>query len=139
MTFQEKGLTVTQKVFEKCGKGRTMGRNMMKRSADDHGGIRTRDLLRHKRADDITFSDTVPEEVIAKQPFISAIPQKDLVKRKKSGFEKIAVDIKKVSQDMEGFWKYLPYVMCDQKDPRFQVRHTGCIRIYFIINCPAKL
>ena len=103
MNFQEQGLTVTEKVFEKCGKARHMKRS----AASD--------------PDDIIFSDNVPEEAKMTKPVFPAIPQKDLVKARKSGFEKIVADIKKVSQDSQGFWRHLPYVMCDQPDPGFKV------------------
>lgn len=103
MSFQDTGLTVTQKVFQICGTPKTSSRRFSKREAEEGN------------PDDIQIDSSEVE--------LKTNNQKDLVKSmtRKSDFDRLMLDIKKLSQDSQGFWRHLPYVMCDQPDPAFQV------------------
>ncbi len=47
----------------------------------------------------------------------------DLTKAARTEFEKIFRDLKNVAGDSKGFWRDLPYDMCDQPNPSFQVKN----------------
>ena len=49
--------------------------------------------------------------------------QRDLVKSNmhRSEFKRLIKEISNLGRDSQGFWKHLPYVMCDQPVNRFQV------------------
>ena len=112
MSFQETGLRVTQKVFEICGtpKSPTSSRGRPRFSR----ALSNEDFETH--VSDVPKMDPSPS-------------QRDLVKSsqstRKSEFEKLIADIKTMSQDSMGFWRHLPYVMCDQPDHAFQERLFG--------------
>ena len=99
--FQENGHWMTNRIFEKCGKGST---TISKRSVS--------------KSDDIVFtenlnSDSIPEEVL---PAKLVKPVREMVKARKTGFERIVLEIRKISEGSMGFWKELPHVMCDTQD-----------------------
>ena len=115
-TFQENGHLISSKIFEKCGKGSTDQRS--RRSAS--------------KSDDIVFTEnlnsdySIPEEVL---PAKLVKPVSQLVKARKTGFERIVLEIRKVSEGSMGFWKELPNVMCDMQD----------VNVSFYINYFQKL
>ena len=101
---QENGHRMTQKIFEKCGKASTTQSPISKRSVS--------------KSDDIVFtenlnSDSIPVEAL---PAKLVKPVREMVKARKTGFEKIVLEIRKVSEGSIGFWKELPHVMCDTQD-----------------------
>lgn len=44
---------------------------------------------------------------------------------RKSDFDKLVSDLRQIGRDTQGFWRHLPYVMCDQPNPAFQERLFG--------------
>ena len=101
---QENGHRMTQKIFEKCGKASTTQSTISKRSVS--------------KSDDIVFSenlnsDSIPVEAL---PAKLVKPVREMVKARKTGFERIVLEIRKVSEGSMGFWKELPHVMCDTQD-----------------------
>lgn len=85
MNFQESGFQVTQKVFELCGTPR-LGRRQ--------AGSDTSQFVFEKR--------------LEKSHRPSARPSK-------SEFEKMLIDIKKKLREFSGFWREMPYLMCDSQ------------------------
>jgi len=56
-------------------------------------------------------SDQIPEEVKSNMH--------------RSEFKRLIKEILNLGQDSQGFWKHLPYVMCDQPVNRFQEKYFG--------------
>merc|ERR1719348_1853489 len=83
MNFQESGFQVTQKVFELCSTPR-LGR----------------------RQAGIEGSPFVFEKRLEKSHRPSSRPTK-------SDFEKLLIDLKKRLKEFSGFWRQVPYKMCD--------------------------
>ena len=107
MAFQQNSMEKSQKIFEKCGEPRTRS----KRDTGSNSDIET----------DIVFEDQiVPEEAKTSAVITN---QRDLVKSnmRRNDFQKLIKDIAKLGEESQGFWRHLPYVMCDQPVNRFQV------------------
>ena len=99
----------TQKIFDHCGQPTTR----TKRDTGSNADIET----------DIAFEDQIPEEAKTSAVITN---QRDLVKsnmrrNEKNEFKKLIKEIAKLGEESQGFWKHLPYVMCDQPVNRFQV------------------
>ena len=106
MEFQNQGHKITQSVFEECGTVRTAKREAF--------------------SEDIEFEDQIPDEAkIDKIKDFSTA--KDLVKAnsRRSDFDKLVNEVRKISGDSLGFWRNLPYIMCDQPNPEFQEQLFG--------------
>jgi hypothetical protein len=124
MTFQETGFRVTQKVFEICGTPRHMKK---KRSAVNPADLETDTA--------VTFEDSldsvIPEEIAMMENLgpVMANPREHLKSNsRKSEFEKLISELRKIGIDSQGFWRHLPYVMCDQPDPAFQVIQKNVLK-----------
>ena len=118
---QENGHRMTQKIFEKCGKASTTQSTMSKRSIS--------------KSDDIVFSenlnsDSIPVEAL---PVKLVKPVREMVKARKTGFERIVLEIRKVSEGSMGFWKELPHVMCDTQDVNVSLINDFN-HLYFLAN-----
>ena len=113
MTFQDSALRVTQKNFDLCGTPAYMKRS--KRTTDNED-FETEVLFNE--------NEHVPEEAKVAAIKMPISSPSNLVKSnlRKSEFERLIVEIRKLSQDSQGFWRRLPFEMCDQPDPAFQVR-----------------
>ena len=114
---QENGHRMTQKIFEKCGKAKTTQPTLSKRSVS--------------KSDDIVFtenlnSDSIPVEAL---PAKLVKPVREMVKAQKTGFERIVLEIRKVSEGSMGFWKELPHVMCDTQDVNVSLILTLCKKL----------
>merc|ERR1719500_1575073 len=85
MNFQESGFQVTQKVFELCGTPR-LGR---RQAPSENSGF-------------------VFEKRLEKSHRPSSRPSK-------SDFEKLLIDLKKKLREFSGFWRQVPYKMCEEE------------------------
>ena len=58
---------------------------------------------------------------------LSTSSAKDLVRAnfRRSDFDKLVKEIKKVMGNSVGFWKELPFTLCDQPNPEFQEKNFG--------------
>ena len=110
MELQTKGAQATEKVFNNnaCGRPKiASSRKLGKRSVQE--------------SDDIGFVDQVPDEAKI------STKAKDLVRAnfRRSNFDKLVKEIKKVIGNSVGFWKELPFTMCNQPNPEFQEKNFG--------------
>ena len=83
-------------------------------------------------------SDQIPEE--AKTSALMS-DQRDLVKSNmhRSEFKRLIKEILNLGQDSQGFWKHLPYVMCDQPVNRFQVCLNFTLFFFYFLNLSSTL
>ena len=114
MELQTKGAQATEKVFNvnACGRPRiASSRKLGKRAVHN---------------EDIGFEDQVPEEAKMTSK-LSTSSAKDLVRAnfRRSDFDKLVKEIKKVMGNSVGFWKELPFTLCDQPNPEFQEKNFG--------------
>ena len=114
MELQTKGAQATEKVFNvnACGRPRiASSRKLGKREVHN---------------EDIGFEDQVPEEAKMTSTKMSS-SAKDLVRAnfRKSSFDKLVKEIKKVMGNSVGFWKELPFTLCDQPNPEFQEKNIN--------------
>ena len=110
MTFQESGFKVTQKVFEKCGQPRLVGRPKRSTAAEVELTWDRHDLLvvkRSARQDEEEFD--FGEE---SKPTLQASTAR------KSDFERLIGDLRRVVRSSQGFWRHLPYTMCAKSGGR---------------------
>lgn len=125
MTFQGSGLQVTEKIFAKCGKPRTVSKRDTYTSGLTGHGNSNSDIETEINSN---YQDQIPEE--AKTSALissSSTDQRDLVKSNmhRSEFKRLIKEISNLGKDSQGFWKHLPYVMCDQPVNRFQEKYFG--------------
>ena len=125
MEFQRKSHEVHQKVFDICGRPKTYSKR-------DIRDVSLEEMTRNNTNADIEtkvgFADQIPFEAKA-----SAIvsDQSDLVKSNmlKNDFKKIIKEVAKLGEESQGFWRHLPYVLCDQPVDKFQEKLYGKIVI----------